>query len=235
MSKSRTNDEGRQVLDPEVAGKILDADFQNVVKKVAAGKPLTVAERSRIESLAAGSNESLAYAKTLVELAAVLGVTRRTLTTWQKMEELPQQTPLVFGGDLTKAIDSEDQPFSEEHDWEPSRYAGVYTYLITLIYLNNWLELVMKYFGDKFKIFLVFLLLFARGMRSVEQIKNVNRREAGLVLGIGRLPIRQQVHGCLHSACKMEVSNQLLEEYFRKQVTGGEVSTRLWFTDGHLC
>ncbi|MBN8457399.1 MAG: hypothetical protein J0M04_06110 [Verrucomicrobia bacterium] len=95
MSKSRTNDEGRQVLDPEVAGKILDADFQNVVKKVAAGKPLTVAERSRIESLAAGSSESLAYAKTLVELAAVLGVTRRTLTTWQKMEGSPK--PLSNG------------------------------------------------------------------------------------------------------------------------------------------
>ena len=95
MSKARTNDEGRQVLDPEVAGKILDADFQNVVKKVAAGKPLTVAERSRIESLAAGSSESLAYAKTLVELAAVLGVTRRTLTTWQKMEGSPK--PLSNG------------------------------------------------------------------------------------------------------------------------------------------
>jgi hypothetical protein len=82
-------------LSPEVAGKILDADFQNVVKKVAAGKPLTVAERSRIESLAAGSNESLAYAKTLVELSAVLGVTRRTLTTWQKMEGSPK--PLSNG------------------------------------------------------------------------------------------------------------------------------------------
>jgi hypothetical protein len=95
MSKSRTNDEGRQVLDPEVAGKILDADLQNLVKKVAAGKPMTVAERSRIESLAAGSNDSLAYAKTLVELAAVLGVTRRTLTTWQKMEGSPK--PLSNG------------------------------------------------------------------------------------------------------------------------------------------
>jgi hypothetical protein len=95
MSKARTNDEGRQVLDPEVAGKILDADFQNVVKKVAAGKPLTVAERSRIESLAAGSNDSLAYAKTLVELATVLGVSRRTLTTWQKMEGSPK--PLSNG------------------------------------------------------------------------------------------------------------------------------------------
>ena len=77
-------------LPPDVAEKILDADFQNVVRKVAAGKPLTVAERSRIEARAAGSTESLAYAKTLVELAAVMGVTRRTLNAWQKMEGSPK-------------------------------------------------------------------------------------------------------------------------------------------------
>ena len=77
-------------LSPEVAGKILDADFQNIVKKVAAGRPLTVAERTRIESRAAGSVETLAYAKTLVELSAVLGVTRRTLTAWQKMDGSPK-------------------------------------------------------------------------------------------------------------------------------------------------
>jgi len=82
-------------LPPNLAEKILDADFQNIVKKVAAGKPLTVAERTRIESRAAGSAETLAYAKTLVELAAVLGVTRRTLTTWQKMEGAPK--PLSNG------------------------------------------------------------------------------------------------------------------------------------------
>jgi hypothetical protein len=77
-------------LSPDVAGKILDADFQNIVKKVAAGKPLTVAERARIESRAAGSVETLAYAKTLVELASILGVTRRTLSTWQKMDGAPR-------------------------------------------------------------------------------------------------------------------------------------------------
>ena len=90
MSKSRSKEDGRPSIDPEVAGKILDADFQNIVKKVAAGKPLTVAERARIESRAAGSVETLAYAKTLVELASVLGVTRRTLSTWQKMEGAPK-------------------------------------------------------------------------------------------------------------------------------------------------
>jgi hypothetical protein len=95
MSKPRSHEDGRPSLDPEVAEKILDADFQNVVRKVAAGKPLTVAERTRIESRAAGSVETLAYAKTLVELAAVLGVSRRTLSTWQKMEGAPK--PLSNG------------------------------------------------------------------------------------------------------------------------------------------
>jgi hypothetical protein len=76
-------------LSPDVAGKILDADFQNVVKKVAAGKPLTVAERARIEARAAGSTETTTYAKTKVELADLLGVTRRTLTTWQKLKGAP--------------------------------------------------------------------------------------------------------------------------------------------------
>jgi antitoxin (DNA-binding transcriptional repressor) of toxin-antitoxin stability system len=42
-------------LPADVAEKILDADFQNVVRKVAAGKPLTVAERARIEARAAAA------------------------------------------------------------------------------------------------------------------------------------------------------------------------------------
>ena len=95
MSKGNPTSPGTPALPADVAEKILDADFQNVVRKVAAGKPLTVAERSRIEARAAGSQETLAYAKTLVELAAVLGVTRRTLTAWQKMEGSPK--PLSNG------------------------------------------------------------------------------------------------------------------------------------------
>ena len=82
-------------ISTEAAEKILQADLQNLIRKVAAGKPLTVAERARIESRAAGSEETLAYAKTLVELAAVLGVTRRTLTTWQKLDGAPK--PLSNG------------------------------------------------------------------------------------------------------------------------------------------
>ena len=85
----------QDTISTETAEKVLQADLRNLVKKVAAGKPMTVAERTRIESLAAGSTESVVYAKTLVELSAVLGVTRRTLTTWQKMDGSPK--PLSNG------------------------------------------------------------------------------------------------------------------------------------------
>lgn len=82
-------------ISPEQAAQVLSADFGNLIKKVAAGKPLTVAERARIESRAAGSQDSTAYAKTAVELAYLLGVTRRTITAWQKIDGSPK--PLSNG------------------------------------------------------------------------------------------------------------------------------------------
>jgi hypothetical protein len=77
-------------LSPDKATKILDADFQNIVKKVAGGKTLTVAERALIEARASGSNDSTAYAKSVVELSEVLGVSRRTVTMWRKMNGAPK-------------------------------------------------------------------------------------------------------------------------------------------------
>lgn len=74
----------------EMAERILDAEFRNVVKKVAAGKTLTVAERARVQARASGCTDSTAYAKTVVELANLLGVTRRTISTWQKMDGAPK-------------------------------------------------------------------------------------------------------------------------------------------------
>lgn len=51
---------------------------------------MTVAERARVEALAAGSTDSTAYANNLVELATLLGVTRRTLSSWQRMDGAPK-------------------------------------------------------------------------------------------------------------------------------------------------
>lgn len=76
-------------FDELAAKKVLDKEFENLIRKVASGKTLTSTERTRIEARAAGSQDSTAYAKNLVELAQVLGVTRRTLTTWRKQAGAP--------------------------------------------------------------------------------------------------------------------------------------------------
>jgi len=79
-----------QDIDPSVYERVLDFDFQNILKKVKAGRTLTVAERARVQARAAGCTDSVAYAKTVVELADLLGVTRRTITAWRKLAGAPQ-------------------------------------------------------------------------------------------------------------------------------------------------
>lgn len=77
----------------DMAERILGAEFRNIVKKVAGGKTLTVAERATVQARASGCTDSTAYAKTVVELASLLGVTRRTIATWQKLDGAPKALP----------------------------------------------------------------------------------------------------------------------------------------------
>jgi hypothetical protein len=127
-----------------------------------------------------------------------------------------------------------EQPFLEEHDWEATRYAGVFSYLIPLITEWKWLQLVMGYFGSLYKIFMVFVLMAAHNIRSIEQIKNIRSREAGIVLGIGRVPSKPKIWEWFYGAAEKKVSHLLLLDYFRYQIRAGLVGIWLWFTDGHL-
>jgi hypothetical protein len=134
----------------------------------------------------------------------------------------------------TVPVAAQDQPFSEEHNWKASRYAGVFMYLIALITENKWLKLVMEYCGDNYKVFMVFILMAAHNIRSIEQLKNIRKREAGLVLGIKRVPSKLRVRRWLHDVSEKKISAQLLKDFFRYQLRAGLVGMWLWFTDGHL-
>jgi hypothetical protein len=134
----------------------------------------------------------------------------------------------------TVPISADDQPFSEEHNWKATRYAGVFTYLITLITGNKWLQLVTGYCGAGYKVFMVFVLMVACNIRSIEQVKNIRTREAGLVLGIKTVPSKLQVRRWLHDVCEQKISAQLLKDFFCHQLRAGLVGMWLWFTDGHL-
>lgn len=141
---------------------------------------------------------------------------------------------LFIREDDPPTVEDKEQPFYREHDWKASRYAGAFSYLICLIDGWRWLELVMGYLGRGYKIFMVFLLMAARNIRSIEQLKNVRSTEAGLLLGIGRLPARPKVWEWFYGVAHKRISKQLLQDYFAGQIQRGLVSIWSWFTDGHL-
>jgi hypothetical protein len=131
-------------------------------------------------------------------------------------------------------IAPEKQPFSEQHDWEPSRYAGVAMYLVPLISEWKWLQLVIGYFGSGFKIFMVFLLMAARNIRSIEKLKNVRHREAGIVLGLRQLASKPKLWQWFYRVSDKGRSISLVSDYFRYQICSGLVGLQFWFSDGHL-
>ena len=133
-----------------------------------------------------------------------------------------------------REVPAEQQPFAQNHEWEATRYAGLFVYWISLIGQWNWLDLVMGHFGKAWRIFAVFLLMSGRNLRSLEQLKHVRKREAGRLLGLGKLPAHTTLAQWFHEAARMGIARTLLDDYFRHQIRTGLVAGWLWFCDGHL-
>lgn len=140
----------------------------------------------------------------------------------------------IENADESKIISQEEQPFIEEHNWLESRYAGVFVYVIHLFSQAKLLTLLGGYFGNGYKIFMVFILMASRNIRSLEQLKNIRKREAGLVLGLGRIPSKPIVWEWFYRACHLKVGQKVLNDFFRYQIRGGFVGCFFLFTDGHL-
>ena len=140
-----------------------------------------------------------------------------------------------FGdNDRSEDIAEEEQPFSEQHGWEASRYAGAVVYWIPLIVQSCWLQLIMGHFGRGWRIFSVFLLMAGLDIRSLEQMKHVRSREAGIVLGLGTVPSRSTLWSWFYQVAKQGLARTVLDDYFRIQIRAGLVGLYIWFTDGHL-
>ena len=133
-----------------------------------------------------------------------------------------------------KAISYDNQPFTKMHSWQASRYAGVFVYIIYLFSQLKLLTLLGKYFGNSYKIFMVFILMVARNIRSLEQLKNIYKREAALIVGLGRIPSKPNVWEWFYRAARLNIAQKVLDDLFRYQIRGGLVGIHFLFTDGHL-
>ncbi len=161
--------------------------------------------------------------------AIILADMRKT----KRIENVKKQSEFDFEfGEAT--VPKEDQPFNALHDWKSTRYAGVFPYLMVLINTNQWLKLIMGYFGSAYKIFLVFMLMTARNYKSIEQLKNVNQKEAGLIMGFSKIPNKNGVWKWFYAVCDLRRSNFLCSSFFKQQLLSGVIGVWAWYIDGHL-
>jgi hypothetical protein len=80
-------------LPAQLAQKLLQRDLANLAQRVQRGDNLSRTERSLLQSMAtapADADVSPAVAGSYVELAALLGVTRRTLQRWRARGDAPK-------------------------------------------------------------------------------------------------------------------------------------------------
>ena len=77
-------------LTPEQAEILLSADEVNLAAQVKKGKPLTLKQRARLESIRGGTPEPEAYVTTKADLARALNVTRQRLQFHTKSPDFPK-------------------------------------------------------------------------------------------------------------------------------------------------
>jgi hypothetical protein len=75
----------------DVATRLLNRDFANLVKRVQSGGKISRAERAMLQSMASGAViDGPAFVRNFVELAAALNVTRQAVNSWKKLEGAPE-------------------------------------------------------------------------------------------------------------------------------------------------
>ena len=77
-------------ITPEMAERVLEANWKNVIKRVSTGKTLNATELALLKARAAKSQETVTTAGDVTELAAILGVTRQTIHAWLKRKGAPK-------------------------------------------------------------------------------------------------------------------------------------------------
>jgi len=108
-------------ISPEIAAKLLNRDFANMIQRVQKGGTLSQAERAKLECLAAKAGDVSAFAADYTELARILGVNRRTILRWREFKDAPQPGPSGFHEvalwrEFMKRHGLKGEPATEEED-----------------------------------------------------------------------------------------------------------------------
>jgi len=132
-----------------------------------------------------------------------------------------------------KQVEEEEAPYQREHTWQKSRYAGIFVHQVTLMSTWQWFKFTIGYFGERYKLFQVFLLMVCRNIGSIEQTKHIRKDEARVILGLPQFPGKDKLWEWFYQATGECLSPRLLKDFFRFQILRGIVNLWFWFIDGH--
>ena len=76
-------------ISPDIAKKLLHRDLANLAQRVQRGGNLSRSERVMLQSMGVSTGQVPAVAENYVELAKILGVTRRTPQSGRKRRDAP--------------------------------------------------------------------------------------------------------------------------------------------------
>ena len=131
-------------------------------------------------------------------------------------------------------IDKEDEPYNTPVEKHENRYAGVFAIFILLTAHFRWFNWIIGLFGSGYKIFQIFVLMAAKNIRSIEQLKNIRKKEAGAIIGFKRVGSISSVWSLFYQSATMKLSKKLLKSFFVWQMRTARISNRFWFVDGHV-
>jgi hypothetical protein len=77
-------------ITPEMAERVLEANWKNVIRRVSTGKTLNATELGLLKARAASNQGTVTTAKDVTDLAEILGVTRQTIHAWLKRKGAPK-------------------------------------------------------------------------------------------------------------------------------------------------
>lgn len=181
----------------------------------------------------------------LINSTKNIGNTNRTKGNKARIHEADRRTKKMIGQKLQLSIEDiqqtgmqdiadKDQPYKTSLEQPSNRYAGVLAIIILLVSEYKWFNWLIGFFGASYKVFQIFILMCAKNIGSIEQLKNVRLKEAGAIIGITQVPSLPVVWYMFYQTAQKNLSNTLLNSFFIWQVGIGAVSRRFWFTDGHV-
>jgi hypothetical protein len=83
-------------IPPDIAKKLLNRDLANLAQRVQRGGKLNRSERAMLQGMAASAGRTSTVAENYVELAKLLGVTRRALQNRRKRKDAPKPAASGF-------------------------------------------------------------------------------------------------------------------------------------------